>query len=287
MDKTEFWNSENFWMPALLTYLIAGFIALVFATIIWDKVLWSSKQDDYLSKQFLYRAVSGETVDEKAAYFNNNIMDVRTGEFFRDETKKGVKFEDIVKKIDETANEFAKFTGDGRRVKIEKYKEYLRSKYNMPEAILYLADSDRWKKFNEKESNVNELKQALTGTMPKLKKPDYYEGIRRYILFWVFLVQLLAYWIAFHMFRREEYWQTNYLKQVHIGFGGFITFLIFIPGALPIIIVQLMMIGWYRLNKSYLDHSNKVVEKKSAAKSFDLGADSGQKLLEKLRQRVR
>ena len=287
MAKKEFWNSPDFWIPAFVSLLIGGFAALVFGGLIWGGIVWGNRQFSFTSKDFLLRSASGEKIDQREAYATDNIYTVISGQFLFEQNKKGVKLESTIQEIEKTDREFSNFGhgGDRSRPRIEEYKKFLRDNYHTPEPILYLADVDRWKDFAT-EDNVRELKEVLAGKPYKSNPPDYYSGFRPFLLFWIFLVQFVAYAIAFGMFILDNYKYIRYLPKANIGMPGFFTFALFSPGALPIIIVQLIMIAGHLISNAKIEIEKKESEKKLRG-PVDLNPeDSGQSLLAKLQQRI-
>ncbi len=129
-SKTEFWNSKNFWEPALITAVIGGIAAILVGFIIWEGVIESNREKAFVYKDTLFRSVSGGKTDGKEAYIKGLNWTILSGQLLSERAKQGIKLEDTIKEVRQTQAEFGRVGGEGERKnqkKIEEYKEYLRS----------------------------------------------------------------------------------------------------------------------------------------------------------------
>ena len=289
-NKTEFWNSSNFWIPVFWTSLVTCIFILAAGVITWNNKVWGDRQENFQFKDYLLRAAGGEKLDNRKVYLDNDVWAVYSGQALKERANRRISLEDTIKEINNTKAEFKKAGKEGDRksqIKIEDYKKYLRANYHTEEVILYLADCGcDWENLVSDKDSLKDLKSVLAGNKYVSHPPAYYDGITQYIFKWVMFLQLIVYLISFTFFKDiGVYRNESYLCKARLGVGGFITMLLFSPGALPIIAIQLAIIYVHRF-KNYFESNKESEFKTKSIVTSDLNLDSGQALLEKLQQRI-
>ena len=276
-----FWRSGRFfWKSSILTALV---IIGVFCVILGVESVqvFKEKENNFFYRDFLFRAASGQNVEEKIAW-PNYIEAVRSGRYIFEQNKSGKNLDQVLKEIGSLR---AEFNDEKNKHILEDYIRYLRENYKTPWPLIMMAKEPRWDSIEKSESDIGALKGILYGKEYKAQPPEWEWDISTRIIIIILLAtQFIAYLMGIAIYTENYgYHDGHKIAESRITLGGIITFLIFSPGALLIIVIQLYMIGKEQIPE-YL--AKKEARKDLISKAVEVDTTEQRELLRKLRERV-
>ena len=279
--KIEFWQTSYFWKPVI----ISTCIILLAVSVVRVFVLVNSarhKEDDLRFDFFLFKAATGQKVEEKNAW-PKYVWAVRSGLYLKDEIKKGKSLDSIVKNIQNLRADIVSRERNQR----ENYKDFLRTGYKIPEPMIHLSSEDRWKKIEESKEDAGLLKEILSGAEYKKVDPDYslnFFSLEFFVILGIF-TQFASFIIGIINFAGENrsYRYRDKLRESNLNIGAYVTFIVFSPGALPIIAIMLVFIGKHQILIYFAEKNER---KYRIPKATETDTKSQVELLSNLEKRI-
>lgn len=279
MNPNPFWASGRFLGHTIVWSLV---MSVVLFGIIKINISGSNKdrESDFYFKDFLIRGAIGQAVDEKIAW-PQYVYALRSGQQIHEEIKNGKSFDAIIKQIKDTRADLERIADSQR----ENYKKYLENVYKTPRHYLYLAENTHWKEIEENPEELKTLAEILKGNEYKAGTLETARFTRRDLLMAVATVQFIVYLIATLCYFDQDDYKKITLRKTKLTVGAFVTFLMFSPGALPLITIQLLIITGCRFSE-YREKRAETENAPLVSKKAEAGTESQHELLRKLQERV-
>ena len=132
-----------------------------------------------------------------------------------------------------------------------KYEHFLAKNLNTPWVLIEMTKGEDWMKIENNPEDIKALKAVLSGGELRLGKLDLDLKVNIVIAIILFAsIQFIAYFLGTISYDDYKRYDCNINKEIRkskLTFGAFITFLVFIPGALPFTVIQLIMIGRHQI----------------------------------------
>ena len=274
----EFWQSRYFWKPAVVIIVIgcivAGIVLFVEAHVKVDQ-----RKTDFKFKEFVFRAAKGEVIDDRTAW-PDYLSAVKYGRYLYEQKKKGVELDAILKQVAKLRVDIKSKENDSR----PKYEHFLAESHNTPWILIEMTKGENWMKIENNPEDIKALKAILSHGELNLGKLDL--DLKVNIVLAVLLIaatQFIAY-LAGTI--RYDHNINEEIRKSKLTFGAFITFLIFSPGALLFIVIQLVMIGRHQIPE-YISARRERANMMPNLKAIEMDSSAQEAQLAKLRERLK